>query len=379
MLRAETRHDADFHLTVSADAAKRGGRATRTVFDEVAAKIRASGAEPIAEKIYGRVRAKDRILAARRAAFMRRGLDVELPATFVEGRPVHGGDLAGVQVWGIRAGSLKKNPVTTVRHRAGGVSRSWEDEGSRFLYLSSVQGTARDDRSPANRPRQAERMYRNAALALRELDASFADVVRTWIYLRDITAWYGKFNAVRSGLFRSADFLGKRRLAVPPASTGIEGRDSRGECLMDLLAVIPGPRGTVRVEPIVKTSRQGSALSYGSAFSRGIVLQVGKKRTVYVSGTASIDAAGASLHPDDPELQALETLMNIAALLAERGGGLADIVSATLFCKDRRAFEAYHRVRRLLSIPEIPVVAVLADVCRPDLLVEIEAVAVLGG
>ncbi|HMD61351.1 MAG TPA: Rid family hydrolase, partial [Opitutaceae bacterium] len=115
----------------------------------------------------------------------------------------------------------------------------------------------------------------------------------------------------------------------------------------------------------------------GSSFSRGMALEVEGRRTVHISGTASINAAGASTHIGDAEHQSLDTLMSIAAILAEQGGGLENITSATLFCRDRGAWEAWERATRLLGVPAIPKVCVLADVCRRDLLVEMEAVAVI--
>jgi enamine deaminase RidA (YjgF/YER057c/UK114 family) len=98
---------------------------------------------------------------------------------------------------------------------------------------------------------------------------------------------------------------------------------------------------------------------------------------VHVSGTASINAAGASTHPGDAEHQSLDTLMNVAAILNGQGGGLQHITSATLFCRDHGAWEAWERASKLLGVPAFPKVCVLADVCRHDLLVEMEAVAVI--
>lgn len=130
-----------------------------------------------------------------------------------------------------------------------------------------------------------------------------------------------------------------------------------------------------RAEPIITTPRQGPAFSYGSAFSRGMSLTLEDRKTVFISGTASIDSEGNTLYPGNTEMQCLETLVNIAALLEREGGRLHDIAMATLFCKSREVFTAYRNVMRWLQIPEIPTVYVQADVCRPDLLVEMEAVA----
>ena len=70
-------------------------------------------------------------------------------------------------------------------------------------------------------------------------------------------------------------------------------------------------------------------------------------------------------------------MMSIAAILEQQGGSLRNITSATLFCKDQAAWEAWQRVSKLLQLPSFPKICVIADVCRHDLLVEMEAVAVI--
>ena len=108
-----------------------------------------------------------------------------------------------------------------------------------------------------------------------------------------------------------------------------------------------------------------------------MAFEIEGRRTVHISGTASINPAGDSIHVGDAELQSLETLLCIAAILEEQGGSLANITSATLFCKNRDAWEAWKRVSRQLQIPAFPKICVLADVCRHDLLVEMEVVAAI--
>lgn len=143
---------------------------------------------------------------------------------------------------------------------------------------------------------------------------------------------------------------------------------------MDLLA-FSGAAGKTRSAPIIKTPLQGEALAYGSAFSRGVLLDVAGRKTIHVSGTASIDAAGNNVHPRDPEAQSVETLRNVEAVLCGGGLGLENICSATLFCKNRVAHEAFSRATRKLGIPRFPMVSVLTELCRPELQVELEAVA----
>jgi enamine deaminase RidA (YjgF/YER057c/UK114 family) len=108
-------------------------------------------------------------------------------------------------------------------------------------------------------------------------------------------------------------------------------------------------------------------------------LSHGGGETVFVSGTASIDPAGRTRHLDQLDAQILETLLDISALLAPLGGGLEDICLATVFFKEARSFEAFKQVTQLLGVPSFPVVPMVADVCRSELLVEIEAIAAVPG
>lgn len=104
-------------------------------------------------------------------------------------------------------------------------------------------------------------------------------------------------------------------------------------------------------------------------------LEIDGVHAVHVSGAASIDASGASLHRGCPQAQIVETLLCVGALLEACGASLRDVGLATLFCKTPAVLHAYREVGRLLGMSELPVVPVVADVCRPELLVEIDALA----
>jgi len=100
-------------------------------------------------------------------------------------------------------------------------------------------------------------------------------------------------------------------------------------------------------------------------------------QTIHVSGTASIGSDGRSRHPGDRDAQVVETLLSITALLEPRGATLGDISAGTFFYKDEEGKRAYDRVIRLLGLAPLPLVPMMADICRPELLVEIEAVAIV--
>jgi enamine deaminase RidA (YjgF/YER057c/UK114 family) len=114
-----------------------------------------------------------------------------------------------------------------------------------------------------------------------------------------------------------------------------------------------------------------------------MALAIGNYVTTWISGTASI-VDSESLHLGDIEKQTDQTLTNIERLIdAENctrhglvGGGstLADLAKVRVYVKRIEDFERCRAAceRRL---GPVPVIYALADVCRPELLVEIEAVA----
>lgn len=341
--------------------------AARELFSEAAAAVADHGIQPFREKIYGLTAAREAALAAWRSALAGAGLDPDLPCSFIQGAPLEGGDLAGIQIWGI-VPQDERSAVATA-----GAGRCWQGPEFRLLHVPDVDGRRDDGCLDDGAPEQADRMFANAGTALRAHGFTFRNVVRTWIYLKRILDWYGDFNRVRTTYF-DAEGIGMDPERSFPASTGIQGTAAGEECCMDLLAA---DGAGAALTPVHTSNRQGRSFDYGSAFSRAMNLRLGGLDTILVSGTASIDTSGNTLHLDNPEAQIRETLDCIFALLESQGGNPQDIVQATLFCKDPDFLSVYRRVIERDPAPIHPVVPVLADICRPDLLVEIEAIAVV--
>jgi 2-iminobutanoate/2-iminopropanoate deaminase len=123
------------------------------------------------------------------------------------------------------------------------------------------------------------------------------------------------------------------------------------------------------------------AYDYGSAFSRGMRIEMGKFVLLLISGTASIDDQGRTLYEGDLRAQTRRTFDNITALLAAEGATWKDIVRTTCYLRDiERDYKAFNQERtvfykeqRLNPVPAST--GIQAILCRPDLLIEIEAIA----
>jgi enamine deaminase RidA (YjgF/YER057c/UK114 family) len=361
---------SEYFITATVEGAAPAGSAAEDLFSRVAAALTRRRIQPFQEKLYGLRGARAEVLRRRDTVYRLRGLDRTMPVTWIEGAPLEGCDFAGLQIWGI-APQNGEACVKTVENPVTGRGRLWTGRGFRMLHLAAITG-----QPGADRVSQATQMFTGMGLGLGAHGMNHANILRTWIYSAHLLEWYGDLNRVRTTLYRQAG-LGAEGGPAFPASTGIMGRSADEECLMDVLALDAPNPADARAVTISRSPRQDSSFNYGSSFSRGMALEIEGRRTVFISGTASINPAGESTHIGDAEIQSLETLMSISAILGEQGGGLQSITSATLFCKNREAWEAWERVTGLLGVPVLPKVCVLADVCRPDLLVEMEAVAVI--
>ena len=119
------------------------------------------------------------------------------------------------------------------------------------------------------------------------------------------------------------------------------------------------------------------AVEYGADFVRGMKIVEANKVALHVSGTASIDEHGRTAHPGDFEAQADRMLVNIEALLAGQGANFGDVVSAITYL--RHPAHAGRLLKKLhdAGFEGFPHALVAAPICRPDLLCETEALAVV--
>ena len=118
---------------------------------------------------------------------------------------------------------------------------------------------------------------------------------------------------------------------------------------------------------------QQDAFEYGSAFSRGALIRLPDVSLIQVSGTAAIDEHGQSLYPGDIRGQIDCTFDKIAALLGQEGAGLTDIAAACVFIKRPEDAQVYHERARARGLTELPAVVMVADICREELLFEMDA------
>ena len=358
--------------------------------------------------------------------------------TFVVQPPCGGGALA-IELWALSGPGVKVE-------RLGPELIAVESDGIRWIYCGGIRGEASASDPYSESATAFQRMQHQLATA----GICFDQVVRTWIYVNQITTGengrqrYQEMNRARTDFFREIPF-GRRNRAMPaganlPLSStgrGIEGEGWSGQKTLQELSGSSFPPLTPALSPLrgegddartlasnpiypastgigtsganiamacmalnskrpdvfilpLENPQQTPACAYQATyspqspkFSRAMAVVQGHFITTLVSGTASIVDA-KTVHIGDIARQTEQTIDNIEKLIAPEnfarhglsGGGatLRDIAKLRVYVKRQNDYEICREVveRRL---PRVPAIYLHADVCRPDLLVEIEAVA----
>jgi enamine deaminase RidA (YjgF/YER057c/UK114 family) len=148
--------------------------------------------------------------------------------------------------------------------------------------------------------------------------------------------------------------------------------------LINNLAAIP-----VEKRAITNRRMLNEAYDYQkpSSFSRGMRIDLNGLTILLISGTASIDENGKSVHIGDFRAQLRRTYHNITGLLESEGATWHDIVRTTCYLRDiERDYEAFNEERTKFfqqqGLDPVPAsTGIQAILCRPELLIEIEAIA----
>ena len=118
-------------------------------------------------------------------------------------------------------------------------------------------------------------------------------------------------------------------------------------------------------------------------FTRGMRVELPGYSLILISGTASVNECGESIHVGDIKAQSWRTFENIEALLASEGADWHDVVRTTCYLRDMsRDYEPFNEVRHAFYLdrrvePFPASTGIQVTLCREDLLVEIEAMAVV--
>ena len=289
--------------------------------------------------------------------------DCDWPVTWVDSGHRNGSTLGGMHIHAVSGAEVER--ITLAGRSVGSI---FQDDSARYCYLGDLWSSE----ASSSRIEQAEQTFDMMESAIRLGGMDFSNIVRTWLYLDELLQWYDSFNKVRDDFFRQRGVFD----ALVPASTGISGANPAGA------AVIAGAMGVEALNDSVRASAlpsplQCPALEYGSSFSRAIELNQPHCKRVVVSGTASIEPGGKTVYVDDVPGQIDLTMRVVKAILAQREMTWSDVTRAIAYFKSADFYQAYKDYCRAEDMPDMPTIITENDVCRDDLLFEIEVDAVL--
>ncbi|MFV1967047.1 MAG: Rid family hydrolase [Pirellulaceae bacterium] len=326
------------------------------------------------ERVFFRNAAEDfdTFSKAREAAYAQYGITGDdLPvATYIEQPPCRHDQAFELQVYVVVAKEVNSVRVQSFPMAEGTTAKVIEIGDFRHLYITNINGLGSDGKPQESFREQCDAMWEKAGRLMERHGTEFPKVLRTWCYLDDIDRDYNEFNVSRNEFFERHNV---RRL---PASTGIRaGLYPPGTlCGTDLYALL-NPEG-VDVE-VMHTPTLNEAADYGSAFSRGMKVGFPEKTVLFVSGTASVDESGATVHLSHVRRQVERMLLNIQELLKPHGATFADVAQIITYLKWRDETELFLQIWDEWGLSGLPNTFVEAGVCRPNLLCEMEAVAIV--
>ena len=294
-----------------------------------------------------------------------------LPA-FIQQAPIDQGASFELSAWAVVPRHRDAWSVRDVRAVTSCTCEGCARSGARLvrlgdqvsLHTTNVYGVGGDAFE------QALDMFFAAERLLQQCGMGFRDVARAWIHLRDIDRDYDALNKARREFFR------QRGIEQRPASTGVQGLPFTDVHDFSLsLQAVQSPRALDVTR--MSTPTLNEAWDYGADFSRGLRLTEANKVMLYISGTASIDEAGRTVHVGDLKAQVDRMLENIESLLAQQGAGFENLVSGITYLKSPGDAPVLRAMCRERGFENFPCALVEAPLCRPELLCETEAVAML--
>ena len=335
------------------------------VFSDIRDVLVSQNAQLLQERIFGTKSAMTEVLSVRSQVYVE--IDDGIAPSALCGKD-ESAPLAGVQVHAVIS-DTKPEAIVFDGTRCGRILRV---PGRVYLTLSDIR--ADEAAQKAGDPsEQAKVMLEKSESVLKQFGADFLSVPRTWMWLSDILSWYDDFNHVRNTIFTERGLIGQGSRQSMPASTGIGLYPFDGsKCAMDLTALLE-PADSIQFLGAI--GKQQCALEYGSAFSRASRSITPAGETVFVSGTASIDASGATTNVGDALGQINTTIDNVRAVLRDMNAADEDVVLVVAYCKTNEVEKVFNSLK---SKYPWPWVTVICDICRPDLLFEIEATALPG-
>ena len=287
---------------------------------------------------------------------------IDWPITYIEGDTCLGEEAAGMQIHAVSG-----VPVETIYYNDSPVGRVFEDRFAKYCILGNI----RSDNISTSQEGQAWQTFENMEKGLKLAGMEMENILRTWFFNKDILDWYKEFNSVRTTFYREKGIFD----GLLPASTGVGGNNPAHAALIAGAIAMQAKEAHVTVKE-VPSPLQCPAYDYGSSFSRAVKVSMPDHCRVFVSGTASIDADGKTVHAGNLDAQIALTLEVVEGILKSLGMSYSDVTRANVYFKHTKDAPAFKKCCEKYGLPAARIIVAHSDMCRDELLFEIEVDAI---
>lgn len=240
-------------------------------------------------------------------------------------------------------------------------------EAYRHLWMAGACNQAIDSEA------QTSLLLNDYVKHLSENGCSLTDnCIRTWFFVQNVDVNYAGVVKARNEVFLAHNLTDKTHFI---ASTGIAGRHADPKVLVQMDAYAVDGLKQEQIHYLYAPTHLNPTYEYGVSFERGTYVDYGDRRQVFISGTASINNKGEIVHPGDIRKQTLRMWENVETLLKEAECTFDHVGHLLVYLRD---IADYTIVEEMFAerFPNIPKVYLLAPVCRPGWLIEMECMAV---
>ena len=258
------------------------------------------------------------------------------------------------------------NKVEVINNTVYANVKKVDHYGSILIFISNIHYEESDDRY-----KQAYSTFKSLGKILKNTELCCNNLVRTWLFLDDILAWYDTLNRARTTYYKEEKILDD----LIPASTGIGLNNSHGKCILINALALHSLKGK-NIIRMVNSPKQCDATAYKSSFSRAVELSLKTSKRLIISGTASIGGSGETMHKGSIKNQIEHTMEVVQSILINENYDWNNVVRAIayfLYPDDEQYLGDYCQRN---NIDSSGILCVGGTICRDDLLFEIELDAV---
>ncbi len=253
------------------------------------------------------------------------------------------------------------------RHYTTGGVLLCEHDGYQHIWTASAR------KEEGDALQQSQSLFEEYSLLLERYHATLYDhAIRTWLFVQNVDVNYAGVVLGRNKHFDEKGLTSDTHFI---SSTGIQGRSQITSSLVQLDAYAVRGVAPEHVQFLYAPSHLNPTHEYGVRFERGTTVHLRDRSYSYISGTASIDNKGNVLHVGDIVAQTKRMWENVEMLLSEANTGLKDAAQILVYLRDLSDYEV---VKEMFDaqFPAVPTLILLAPVCRPTWLIEMECICI---